>query len=74
MNIRIRKKGFTLVETALVLSISVFIGFVAFSQLVKGQEVNKAQYAGDQIKMIGESVNAYISNHYDVLSTLSNAP
>lgn len=73
MNIKIRKKGFTLVETALVLSISVFIGFVAFSQLVKGQEVNKAQYAGDQIKMIGESVNAYISNHYDVLSTLSNA-
>jgi len=67
------KKGFTLVETALVLSISVFIGFVAFSQLVKGQEVNKAQYAGDQIKMIGESVNAYISNHYDTLSTLTNA-
>lgn len=67
------KKGFTLVETALVLTISAIIGFVTFSQLVKTQEVNKAQYAGEQIRMIGESVNTYISNHYDSLSTLSNA-
>ena len=67
------KKGFTLVETALVLSIGTIIGFVAFSQLIKNQEVNKAQFAGSQIKQMGESVNAYISNHYDTLSTLTNS-
>ena len=67
------KKGFTLVEIALVLSVATIIGFVAFSQLVKTQEVNNAQFSGEQIKKIGDSVNAYISNHYDTLSTLTNS-
>lgn len=74
MNIRNKfKKGFTLVEIALVLSVAVIIGFVTFSQLVKNQEINKAQFSGEQIKKIGDSVNSYISNHYDTLSTLTNS-
>jgi len=68
------KKGFTLTETALVLSIAAFAGFVAFSQIVRQEEFNKAGMAGSQIKLIGDSVNAYISNHYDTLSSLTNAP
>ena len=71
--IKSQKKGFTLVEITLVLTITVIIGFLAFSKMLKQQERNKAEYAGDQIKQIGNSANAYISNHYDTLSTLSNA-
>ena len=67
------KKGFSLVEISLVLGIAVFISFIAFSQLLKKQEVNKASMAGNQIKLIGDSVNAYISNHYDTISTLTAA-
>lgn len=73
MLFKTRKKGFTLVEIALVLAIATIIGFVSFSQLIKSQEVNKAQFAGAQIKQIGDAVNAYISNHYDTISTLTNA-
>lgn len=67
------KKGFTLIEIGLVLSIATFIGFIAFSQILKNQEFIKAQFAGDQIKQLGDATNAYISNHYDTLSTLTNS-
>ena len=67
------KKGFTLTEIALVLSIAAIAGFIAFSQMVKQEEFNKAGMAGSQIKLIGDSVNAYISNHYDTLSSLTNS-
>lgn len=72
-NIKKIKSGFTLVETGLVLFIASFVGFIAFSQLIKNQEMNKAELAGQQIKLIGDSVNAYIANHYNSISTLSNA-
>lgn len=68
-----KKKGITLIEATLVLGISIFIGFVAFSQILKNQEFTRADMAGFQIKLIGDSVNAYITNHYDSLSTLTNA-
>lgn len=67
------KKGFTLVETALVLGVASFIGFVAFSQIMKKEEFNRAGMAGSQIKLIGDATNAYITNHYDTLSTLINS-
>lgn len=67
------KKGFTLTETALVMAVSAFIGFVAFGQLVKNEEYKKAQFAGEQIKVLGNALNAYISNHYDTLSSLTNS-
>ena len=67
------KKGFSFVEVTLVLGVSTLIGFLAFSQFLKEQDYLKARYSGDQIKQIGEAVNAYISNHYDTLSTLSNS-
>lgn len=71
--LRKRKKGLTLIETGFVLFITMFAGFVSFSQILKDQETVKAGMAGSQIKQIGDSVNAYISNHYDTLSTLTNA-
>jgi len=67
------KRGFTLTETALVMAVSAFIGFVAFGQLVKNEEYKKAQFAGEQIKVLGNALNAYISNHYDTLSSLTNS-
>lgn len=66
-------KGFSLIETSLVLGVAAFIGFVSFTQMLKSQESQKSSFAGNQIKLIGDSVNAYISNHYDKLSTLTNA-
>lgn len=66
-------KGFTLIEIVLVLGVASFIGFIAFSQILKNEEFNKATMAGQQIKLIGEATNAYISNHYDTLSTLTNS-
>lgn len=71
--IRSQKKGFTLVEISLVLAVAVIVGFLAFSQMLKQQERNKAEYAGAQIKQIGEAANAYISNHYDTLSTITSS-
>lgn len=67
------KKGFSFVEVTLVLAVSTVIGFLAFSQFIKEQDYLKAKYSGEQIKQIGDAVNAYISNHYDTLSTLTNA-
>lgn len=67
------KKGFSFIEVTLVLAVSTVIGFLAFSQFIKEQDYLKAKYSGEQIKQIGDAVNAYISNHYDTLSTLTNA-
>lgn len=68
-----KRKGFSLIEISLVLGVAAFIGFIAFTQILKQQEIKKSSLAGDQIKLIGDSVNAYISNHYDKLSTLTNS-
>lgn len=71
--LRKNKQGLTLVEAGIVLGIALFAGFVSFSQFLKSQETLKASMAGAQIRQIGDSVNAYISNHYDTLSSLTNA-
>lgn len=73
MKINKNKLGFTLVEMALVLTVSTVVGFVTFSQLLKKTEYNKAKIAGEEIKNIGDATDAYISNHYNVLSTLTNS-
>lgn len=67
------KKGFTLVELLLVLSVSLGISFSAFKSLLVDQENISAKAAGQQIRQVGESVNSYIAVHYDKLSVLANA-
>lgn len=41
--------------------------------MISEHENTQAKSAGQQIKKIGDSVNSYIVNHYDKLSTLSNS-
>lgn len=66
-------KGFTLIELALVISIGLGISFVSFQNMIKNQENKDAEIAGQQIKTIGNSVNNYITNKYDLISLLSNS-
>ena len=67
------KKGFTLIELILVISVGLSISFLSFQQMVKSQEDIQAKAVGEQIKQIGNSVNSYIAVHYDKLSSLSNS-
>lgn len=67
------KKGFSLVEVSLVLGVASFVGFLTFSQFLKQQEIKKAEYAGLQIKQLGDATNAYITSHYDTLVTFVNS-
>ena len=71
--IKINKKGFSLIEISLVLAVTAIIGFISFTTMINENEMNKAKMAGQQIKLIGDATNAYISNHYDKLSLLTNA-
>ena len=68
-----KERGFTLIELIMVISLGLIISFMAFQKMIKDQEDLTASIAGQQIKQIGGAVNAYISNHYDTLSTLSNS-
>lgn len=68
-----KKKGFTLVELVLVISAGLIISFTAFQTMTKKQELLRADIVGQQIKDVGEAVNVYIANHYNQLSTLTNA-
>lgn len=63
------KKGFTLIELILVISVGASITFASFQQMLKTYENNQAKAVGQEIKQIGNSVNSYIALHYDKLST-----
>lgn len=67
------KKGFTLIELMLVVSIGLAISFVSFNSMIKKQEDGVAENTGSQLKMLGSAVNNYIVNHYDALSTLKDS-
>ena len=68
-----KRKGFTLVELVLVISVGLTISFLSFQQMLQKQEDVLASGAGQQIKQIGDSLNSYIAVHYDKLSSLTNA-
>ena len=67
------KKGFTLIELILVISVGASITFASFQQMLKTYENNQAKAVGQEIKQIGNSVNSYIALHYDKLSALQNS-
>ena len=67
------KKGFTLIELILVVSIGLAITFLSFQNMLKGQEDKQAKHMGEQIKQIANAANLYITNHYDVISSMSNS-
>ncbi|HBZ8962609.1 TPA: shufflon system plasmid conjugative transfer pilus tip adhesin PilV, partial [Citrobacter freundii] len=67
------KKGFSLLELILVMSVGSMMAFIKFQDMKNNQENMMADTVGNQIKQIGEAVNRYISIHYDKLSTLSSS-
>lgn len=67
------KKGFSLLELILVLSVGSMMAFIKFQDMKNNQENMMADTVGNQIKQIGGAVNRYISIHYDKLSTLSSS-
>lgn len=69
----IKKRGFTLIELILVLSISSAITFMSFNKFLRDHEINQANNAGEQLKQVGNAVNSYVSVKYDKLSSLANA-
>ena len=66
-------KGFTLIELILVVSVGLAITFLSFQDMLKKHEQIQAISAGEQIKQIGNSVNSYITVHYDKISALNNS-
>ena len=71
--LKVKSKGFTLLEMILVLGIGSAVTFMKFQDMVNDQESLKASAAGQQIKQLGDAVNGYINIRYDKLSTLANA-
>lgn len=70
---RIKKKGFSLLELILVLAIASAVSFMRFQDLKHEQENTQAKIAGEQIRQLGEAVNSYISIRYNKLSMLTPA-
>lgn len=68
---RIKTKGFSLLELILVLAIASAVSFMRFQDLKQEQENTQAKIAGEQIRQLGEAVNSYISIRHDKLSTLT---
>lgn len=68
-----RKRGFTLIELILVISVGLVMTTLSFQQMLKEDENTQSKAVGQQIKQIGNSVNSYIALHYDKLSLLQNA-
>lgn len=69
----IYKKGFSILEIILVLSVGTAMAFIKFQDMKKEQENIIANIVGSQIKQIGEATNHYISIRYNVISTLSSS-
>lgn len=68
-----RDKGFSLLELILVLGIGASVSFLKFQDMVQQQEGFLAVAAGQQIKQLGDAVNAYINIRYDKLAVLTAA-
>lgn len=73
MNKILKRRGFTLIELVLVISIGLAMSFISFQKFLEQQDTVSAKVAGEQIKQVGDSVNSYIAVHYDKLSALTNS-
>nr|WP_139787583.1 type II secretion system protein [Klebsiella pneumoniae] len=67
------KKGFTLIELILVISIGMTISMLSFTSMLRNQEDLQSKALGQQIKQIADASNLYITNHYDLISALQNS-
>ena len=67
------KKGFTLIELILVISVGLTMSFLSFQNMIRNQEDTQSSVIGEQLKKIGDSTNLYITNHYQELSSLQNS-
>ena len=73
MNLKKKNRAFTLIELVLVIGAGMAISFLSFQEMLRGQEDIQSKAVGQQLKKIGDAVNIYIVNRYDLLSNLSNS-
>lgn len=71
-SVRRRQSGFSLIELLLVLGISVAISALWLNSLRRDNERGQARAAGEQAKVVGQALNAYIALRYDAL--ISHTP
>lgn len=64
-----RQAGFSLIETLLVLGIIIAISALSLIGIRNNNERMQAQAAGQQIKQVGQGLNAYIALRYDALGS-----
>lgn len=63
-------KGFSLVETIIVLGIAATVAFLGVQKKYQETEEETARIAGDQLKLVGEAFRQYISSNYSALSRM----
>ena len=51
------KKGFTLIELILVISVGLTMSFLSFQNMIRSQEDTQSSVIGEQLKKIGDSTN-----------------
>lgn len=68
-----KRKGFSLIEVLLSLTILLMITALKFNNIKSEQEDINAKVVGEQIKSVGEAVNSYITIKYSELSELKSA-
>lgn len=67
------RRGFSLIELTLVIATGMAMSFLSFQKMLIDHEAGQSKMAGQQIKQVAEAANNYIVNHFDKISTLSNA-
>lgn len=67
--LRRKQSGFSLIELLLVLGISIAIIALWLSSLRRDTERGQGQAAGEQMKVVGQALNAYIALRYDVIAS-----
>lgn len=61
--------GFSLIDVLLALGVVILISGITLTGIRRNTESKQAEAAGEQIKMLGNALNTYISMRYELLSS-----
>jgi prepilin-type N-terminal cleavage/methylation domain-containing protein len=67
------RRGFTLIELILVLSVGSMIMMLSFQGMKRGTENDQARIVGQQMQEVGRAVDTYIASRYTPISQLQSA-
>lgn len=68
------QKGFSLLEVLLAVTIAIGLGSMQLGQLKRETETKQAQIVGQQIRMVGNALNAYMAQHYGSIVAMGSYP